>query len=116
MGELRSASRALSVPVLNDRRSAKSTETTANDRLLYFMARPPFRSEFRRVWCDVAVLSLKYSLFSSAIASKSFLATDTSGKFTSAHKQIADSSRESGHVRKVPETDSYGAAKHPHIS
>jgi hypothetical protein len=40
VGELRSASRALSVPVANDRRSAKSTETTANDLLLHFMARP----------------------------------------------------------------------------
>jgi hypothetical protein len=41
MRESRSASRALSVPVLNDSRSAKSTETTANDRLLHFMAQPP---------------------------------------------------------------------------
>jgi len=46
--------------------------------------------------------SLKYSLCSSAIASKSFLATDTFGKFTFAHKQIADSSRASGHLRKMP--------------
>jgi hypothetical protein len=30
----------LSVPALNDRRSAKSTETTENDRLLHFMAQP----------------------------------------------------------------------------
>jgi hypothetical protein len=36
-----SASRALSVSVLNDGNSAKSTETTANDRLLHFMAQPP---------------------------------------------------------------------------
>ena len=35
------ASRAFSVPALNDRRSAKSTEVTANDRLLHFMARLP---------------------------------------------------------------------------
>jgi hypothetical protein len=35
-----SASRALSVPVLNNGRSAKSTETV-NDRLLHFMAQPP---------------------------------------------------------------------------
>jgi hypothetical protein len=41
MRESRSASRALSVPVLNDSGSAKSTETTANDRLLHFMAQPP---------------------------------------------------------------------------
>src|ERR1700739_208865 len=41
MRESRSASRALSVPVPNDSRSAKSTETTANDRLLHFMAQPP---------------------------------------------------------------------------
>jgi hypothetical protein len=41
MRESRSASRALSVPVLNDSRSTKSTETTANDRLLHFMAQPP---------------------------------------------------------------------------
>ena len=41
MRESRSASRALSVPVLNDSRSAKSTETTANDRLLHFMVQPP---------------------------------------------------------------------------
>jgi len=34
------ASHALSVPVLNDRRSAKSTKTTANDRLLHFMTQP----------------------------------------------------------------------------
>src|SRR4029077_10715614 len=31
----------LSVPVLNDSRSAKSTETTANNLLLHFMAQPP---------------------------------------------------------------------------
>src|SRR5712671_850623 len=36
----RSASRALSIPVLNDR-SPASAETTANDRLLHFMAQPP---------------------------------------------------------------------------
>jgi hypothetical protein len=41
MRESRSASRALSVPVLNDSRSVKSIETTANDRLLHFMAQPP---------------------------------------------------------------------------
>jgi hypothetical protein len=41
MRESGSASRALSVPVLNDSSSAKSTETTANDRLLHFMAQPP---------------------------------------------------------------------------
>src|SRR5262249_59727674 len=35
------ASCALSVPVLNDRWSAKSTETTANDRLLHFMPQLP---------------------------------------------------------------------------
>jgi hypothetical protein len=38
---MRSESRAWSVPVLDDSRSAKSTETTANDRLLHFMAQPP---------------------------------------------------------------------------
>ncbi len=31
----------MSVPVLDDSRSAKSTETAANDRLLHFMAQPP---------------------------------------------------------------------------
>jgi len=41
MRESRSESRALSVPVLDDSRSAKSTETTAKDRLLHFMAQPP---------------------------------------------------------------------------
>jgi hypothetical protein len=41
MRESRSASRALSVPLPNDSRSTKSTETTANDRLLDFMAQPP---------------------------------------------------------------------------
>ena len=34
-------SRALSVPVLSDRRSANSAETTANDRLLHFMPQLP---------------------------------------------------------------------------
>src|SRR5271168_2870000 len=34
MREARSASRALSVPVLDDRSTAKSTEATENDRLL----------------------------------------------------------------------------------
>src|ERR1700738_2477066 len=38
--EARSASSALSFPVLDDRSAAKSTETTANDRLLQFMAEP----------------------------------------------------------------------------
>jgi hypothetical protein len=66
----RSASRALSVPVLNDRRNAKSTETTANDRLLNFMAQPPLGRKTRQVWSS----SLKYSLSSSATASNSFLA------------------------------------------
>src|SRR6267378_3822071 len=46
----RSASRALRIPVLNDRRNAKSTETTANDRLLHFMAQPPLGRKTRRVW------------------------------------------------------------------
>ena|SRR6185295_4507184 len=36
--EARSASRALSISWLNDRSTAKITETTANDRLLHFMA------------------------------------------------------------------------------
>src|SRR6476661_3968319 len=60
----RSASRALSVPVLNDRRNAKSTATTANDRLLNFMAQPPLGRKTRQVWSS----SLKYSLSSSATA------------------------------------------------
>jgi hypothetical protein len=37
--EVRSASRALSVPVLDDRSTAKSAETVVNDRLLHFMPR-----------------------------------------------------------------------------
>ena len=40
VGEAISASRALSVPVLNDRSTAKSAEMTENDRLLHFMVRP----------------------------------------------------------------------------
>ena len=39
--ELRSASRALSIPVLNDRNTANCTETTTNDRMLNFMAQLP---------------------------------------------------------------------------
>src|SRR5258708_31923756 len=66
----RSASRALSVSVVNDRRSAESTETTANDRLLHFMAQPPLGRKTRQVWSS----SLKYSLSSSATASNSLLA------------------------------------------
>lgn len=38
--EASSASRALSVPVLNDKNTAKSTEMTANNRMLHFMAQP----------------------------------------------------------------------------
>ena len=52
MGELRSASRALSVPVLNDRRVRRRQQTTA----CYISWPGPFRSKLRRVWCDVAVL------------------------------------------------------------
>src|SRR5258706_3346038 len=71
----RSASRALSVPVStsnesNDRSAAKSTETTAKDRLLHFMAQPPLGRKTRQVWSP----SLKYSLSSSAIASNRLLA------------------------------------------
>src|SRR5262249_49277305 len=44
------SSRAWSVPVLNDRSSAKRRETMANDRLLHFLAQLPLR----RVWNDVA--------------------------------------------------------------
>ena len=43
--EARSASRALSVPVFNDRSTAKSAGTMENDRLLHFMAYPPFLVE-----------------------------------------------------------------------
>src|SRR5712672_3920988 len=73
--EAGSASRALSVPVStssesNDRSAAKSTETTANDRLLHFMAKPPLGRKTRQVWSS----SLKYSLSSSATASNSLLA------------------------------------------
>ena len=38
---------ALSVPVLNDRSTAKSAETTANDLLLHFMAQPSLEVENR---------------------------------------------------------------------
>src|SRR6266403_4136419 len=65
----RSASRALSVSVVNDRSAAESTETTANDRLLHFMAQPPLDRKTRQVWSS----SLKYSLSSSATASNSLL-------------------------------------------
>jgi hypothetical protein len=41
MRESGSASRALSGPVLNDSRSAKSTDMTAKDRLLHFIGQPP---------------------------------------------------------------------------
>src|SRR5258706_13407463 len=51
--EERSASRALSVPVLttkesNDRSTAQSTGTMANDCFLHFMARPPLGRKTRR--------------------------------------------------------------------
>jgi hypothetical protein len=74
VGEARSASRALSAPVLNDRSTAKSRETTANDRLLYFMAQPLLGRKTRRVWSDCRSSSLKYGLYSSATASNSFFA------------------------------------------
>jgi hypothetical protein len=83
MRESRSASRALSVPVLND--SRKSTETTANDRLLHFMAQPPkvekhgqfgvtsqfvievqplfIRNSFQTVSCLRALVSIEIPLF-----------------------------------------------------
>src|SRR5215469_974191 len=38
---LRSALRASSVPIFDERSTAKNTETTVNDRLLPFMIKPP---------------------------------------------------------------------------
>jgi hypothetical protein len=38
--EERSASRALSVPIIDDGSTAKSMETKANDRLLHFIGQP----------------------------------------------------------------------------
>src|SRR5262249_30374291 len=52
--EARSASRAWSIPIFNDRSTAKRRETTANDRLLHFMAQLPLGRKRRRVWNDVA--------------------------------------------------------------
>jgi hypothetical protein len=72
--EARSASRALSAPVLNDRSTAKSTGTTVSDRLLYFMAQPLLGRKTRRVWSDCRSSSLNYGLYSSATASNSFFA------------------------------------------
>src|SRR6267154_5587311 len=51
--EERSASRALSVPVLttsesNDRSTAQSTGTMANDCFLHFVARPPLGRKTQR--------------------------------------------------------------------
>jgi hypothetical protein len=43
--EARSASRALSLPTLKDRGTAKSTPMTANERLVHFMAQLAFRSK-----------------------------------------------------------------------
>ena len=53
MKESRSASRALSVPILDDRSTANITETKANDRLLHFMAQPTLGRKPRQVWSDV---------------------------------------------------------------
>ena len=39
-----SASRALSLPILKDRGTAKTTQRTVNDRLVHFMDQLPFRS------------------------------------------------------------------------
>jgi hypothetical protein len=44
----------LSVPMLNDRSTAESSEATANDRLLHFMAQLPLGRKRRRVWNGVA--------------------------------------------------------------
>src|SRR5215472_4502739 len=60
--EARSASRALRVPILNDRSAAKRGETTANDRLLRFMGQLRFGRKRRRVRNDNRKLPLKYSL------------------------------------------------------
>ena len=43
--EARSASRALSLPIFKDGGTAKSTQMTANDRLVHFMAQLPFYVE-----------------------------------------------------------------------
>src|ERR1700730_3049596 len=59
--DARSASRALSVPILNDRSTAKRRETTANDRLLHFMAQLPLGRKRRRVWNDEPAIVLMKS-------------------------------------------------------
>ena len=62
MREARSASRALSVSVLNDRSTAKSAATMESDRLLHVMAEPVEKhGEFRvtsRFAIEVQPLSL----------------------------------------------------------
>src|SRR5262249_20609737 len=60
--EARSASRALSVPILNDRSTAKRGETTANDRLLHFMGQLRFGRKRTTSLKQRRKLSLKYSL------------------------------------------------------
>ena len=64
----RSASRALGVPILNDRNTMKSAETTAKERLLHFMAQLPLGRKRRRVWNDGRRLSLKYNLSARAVS------------------------------------------------
>ena len=60
--EAKSASRALSVPILDDRSTAKRRETTANDRLLHFMAQLPLGRKRRRVWNDEPAIVLMKSV------------------------------------------------------
>jgi hypothetical protein len=130
MRESRSASRALSVPVLNDSRSAKSKETTANDRLLHFMAQPPkvekhgefgvtsqfvievqplfIRNSFQTVFCLRALVSIEIPFVQTEVGleqdSPMSSATGSfSWRWMSQTCRITDSSRTSGHVRKVPE-------------
>jgi hypothetical protein len=58
VGEAISASRALSVPVLDGRSTAKSAETTENDLLLNFMVRPLQLKNTASLECaNVAVLA-----------------------------------------------------------
>jgi hypothetical protein len=55
--EARSASPALSVSVLDDRSTAKSAETMANDRLLHFMAQPLLVEKHGEFRVTVALVS-----------------------------------------------------------
>jgi hypothetical protein len=72
--------------VLNDRGSAKSTETTANDLLLHFMARPLWVENYGEFGVTSQYFIEVQPLFTRNSFQK-LLATDTSGKFTSAHMQ-----------------------------